>query len=154
NRTEKSRSYLFSGLLVCGVCGSRIVIISGQGRRGYVRYGCPSHRYRGVCANALTIRQDRLEQQIVSALEERILNSQLIDYTLQRFHEELQKRLTEIQRQTTGMEDLRRERQQLQSKANRLTDAIAEAGHSPAMLSKLATIEAEIADIDRRMERP
>ena len=47
NRTEKSRSYLFSGLLVCGSCGSRIVIISGQGKRGYVRYGCPSHRYRG-----------------------------------------------------------------------------------------------------------
>ena len=69
NRTEKSRSYLFSGLLVCGACGSRIVIISGQGKRGYVKYGCPSHRYRGVCANALTIRQDRLEQQLVVALE-------------------------------------------------------------------------------------
>ena len=54
NRTERSRSYLFGGLLVCGVCGSKIVIISGQGKRGYVRYGCPSHRYRGVCRNELT----------------------------------------------------------------------------------------------------
>ena len=73
NRTERSRSYLFSGLLVCGVCGSKIVIISGQGKRGYVRYGCPSHRYRGVCRNELTIRQDRLEQQLLAALEARIL---------------------------------------------------------------------------------
>ena len=92
NRTERSRSHLFSGLLVCGVCGSKIVIISGQGKRGYVRYGCPSHRYRGVCSNELTIRQDRLEQQLLAALEARILNSQLIEYTLQRFQDELQKR--------------------------------------------------------------
>ena len=152
NRTERSRSYLFSGLLVCGSCGSRIVIISGQGKRGYVRYGCPSHRYRGVCNNALTIRQDRLESQLVAALEQRILNSQLIDYTLQRFHEELRKRLAEIKRQATGLDDLRRERQQLQTKANHLADAIAEAGHSPVMLAKLASLEAQIAEVDRRMD--
>ncbi len=48
NRTAKARSYLFSGLLLCGACKSRMVIISGRGKRGYVRYGCPSHRYRGV----------------------------------------------------------------------------------------------------------
>ena len=91
NRTERSRSYLFSGLLVCGKCGSRIVIISGQGKRGYVRYGCLSHRYHGLCDNALTIRQDRLEAQLVAALEERILNSKLIDYTFERFQAELEK---------------------------------------------------------------
>ena len=152
NRTERSRPCLFSGLLVCGSCGSRIVIISGQGKRGYVRYGCPSHRYRGVCSNALAIRQDRLESQLLAALEQRILNSRLIDYTLQRFHEELQKRLAEIQRQATGLDDLRRDRQQLQAKADRLADAIAETGHSLVILAKLASIEAQIADMDRRMD--
>lgn len=57
-----------------------------------------AYRYRGVCSNALTIRQDRLESQLLAALEQRILNSRLIDYTLQRFHEGLQKRPAEIQR--------------------------------------------------------
>ena len=33
NRTERSRSYLFSGLLVCGKCGSRLIITSGNGKR-------------------------------------------------------------------------------------------------------------------------
>jgi len=73
NRTEQSRSYLFSGLLVCGKCGSRLIITSGNGKRAYVRYGCPSHRYRGVCENGLTIRQDRLEEQLIGAIEQRIL---------------------------------------------------------------------------------
>jgi len=72
NRTVASRAYLFSGLLVCAECRSRPVIISGRGKRGYVKYGCPSHRYRGVCDNAVTIRQDRLEKQLLDALEQRL----------------------------------------------------------------------------------
>ena len=114
NRTEKARSYLFSGLLLCGECKSRLVIISGQGKRGYVRYGCPSHRYRGVCGNALTIRQDRLEDQLIAALEQRLANPKMIEYTLTRFHEELQKRLAEIQRHAAGMAGWQTERRQLQ----------------------------------------
>ena len=96
NRTVGSRSYLFSGLLVCGECKSRLVIISGRGKRGYVKYGCPSHRYRAVCDNAVTIRQDRLEEQLLAALEQRLANPEMIEYTLTRFQEELQKRLAEI----------------------------------------------------------
>ena len=153
NRTAESRSYLFSGLLVCGECASRLVIVSGRGKRGYVEYGCPSHRYRGVCDNAVTIRQDRLEEQLLAALEQRLAKPQMIEYTLTRFQEELQKRLVEIQRQTSGLEDIRRERRQLQTKAQRITDAIADAGHSPALLSRLGEVEAKIAEVDRHIER-
>jgi site-specific DNA recombinase len=136
NRTAESRSYLFSGLLVCGECRSRLVIISGRGKRGYVRYGCPSHRYRGVCDNAVTIRQDRLEEQLLTALEQRLGNPQIIEYALARFQEELQRRLKELQRQATGLEDLRHERHQLQDKVEWVTGAIADHGHSQALLSK------------------
>ena len=152
NRTERSRAYLFSGILVCGECRSRLVIISGPGRRGYVKYGCASHRYRGVCRNALTIRQDRLEEQLLGALEQRLANPQMIDYTLTRFHDELQKRLAEIQKHATGLDDLRRERRQIQEKAKRISEAIADAGHSPTLLSTLATLEGNIAELDSRIE--
>ena len=129
-----------------------LVIISGRGKRGYVRYGCPSHRYRGVCHNVLTIRQDRLEEQLLAALEQRLVNPQIIEYTLTRFLEELQKRLVEIQRQAAGVEELRRERRQLQKQVQRLTDAIADAGHSPALLCRLGEVEARIAEIERHIE--
>ena len=52
NRTVGSRSYLFSGLLVCGEFKSRLVIISGRGKRGYVKYGCPAI---GTVAFAITL---------------------------------------------------------------------------------------------------
>ena len=152
NRTARSRSYLFSGLLVCGECASRLVIISGRGKRGYVKYGCPSHRYRGVCENAVTIRQDRLEEQLLAALECRVADPQTMEYILARFQEEFQKRRGEIQRQATGVDDLRRDRRELQAQTQRVIDAIAAAGHSPALLSKPGDLEARIAEADRRME--
>jgi transcription antitermination factor NusA-like protein len=80
------------------------------------------------------------------------LNSQLIEYTLQRFQDELQKRLAEIQRQATGLDECRLQRAELQLKAERLTTAIGDAGHSPALLSKLAEIETQIAQVNRREE--
>jgi hypothetical protein len=152
NRTPGSRSYLFSGLLVCAECKSRLVIISGQGKRGYVRYGCPSHRYRGVCDNAITIRQDRLEAQLLAALEQRLANPQLTEYVLIRFQEELKKRLAELQRQTGGLESLRQERTLLKAQAQRIVDAVAAIGHSSALLCRLTAVEGKIADLDSRIE--
>ena len=152
SRTENARSYLFSGLLVCGECGSRIVIISGQGKRGYAKYGCPSHRYRGVCRNALTIRRDRLEAQLLAALEQRIIDSRSIEYIIQRFNDELRKRMKELKDRATRPDDLRHARQQLHAKAQHITDAIADAGHSATLLSTLATLEAQIADIDQQLK--
>jgi site-specific DNA recombinase len=154
NRTESSRQYLFSGLLVCGDCGSRMVIISGRGTRGYVKYGCPSHRYRGVCDNKLTIRQDRLEEQLLGEIETRILTPEMIQYTLHRFEQELQKRLAEMRKQaaeSTQLAALHQKRDDLQAQAARLADAIADAGHSPALLSRLTTAEADLARVDREI---
>ncbi len=85
----------------CGVCGSNMVIVSGNGRRGYVKYGCPSHRYRGVCANSVMIRQNRLEDQLLAGLTDRVLRPEMLEYTLQRFSEELQRRLRQIQEESS-----------------------------------------------------
>jgi hypothetical protein len=152
NRTDRSRSYLFSGLLVCGTCGSRLIITSGNGKRAYVRYGCPSHRYLGVCENDLTIRQKRLEEQLIGAIEQRILNSNLLDYTLQQFHAGLANKLAEMQLHASGLDELRRERQSLKAKADRVVGAVAEVGHSPALLAKFGEVDAQIGAVDRRID--
>ena len=151
-RTSESRQYLFSGLLICGVCGSRLVIVSGNGRRGYVKYGCPSHRYRGVCSNRLTIRRDRLEAQLLAAIEERVLTPELIDYTIRRFEEALAKRLEENRGSDARATSLVAEQRELQGQAHRLSDAIAAAGHSPSLLSHLASVEARLARVQQQIE--
>ena len=52
----------------------------------------------------------------------------------------------------TRRHESHRERRQLQIKAERVVDAIADARHSPVMLSKLVAVEAQIAEVDGRME--
>ena len=151
NRTLHSRRYLFSGVLICGECGSRIVIISGNGKRGYVKYGCPSHRYRGVCENKLTIRQDRLEEQLLVALEERVLNNDILDYALGQFELQLERRLSQIRKQTSSQDSLRKHRVELHAKAKRITSAIADTGHSSSLLTELQSIEAEIEQVERQI---
>jgi site-specific DNA recombinase len=151
NRTPQSRRYLFSGVLICGECSSRIVIVSGNGKRGYVKYGCPSHRYRGVCENKLTIRQDRLEEQLLVALEERVLNTDILDYALGQFERQLERRLCQIRKQTSSQDSLRKHGVELHAKAKRITVAIADTGHSRSLLTELQSIEAEIEQVERQI---
>lgn len=153
--TQRSKRYIFSGFLVCGVCGYKMVIVTGSGKRAYVKYGCPSHRYRGVCSNGLMIRQDRLEAQLTAGLLERISKSDLIEYALKKFQELLQARLRELQEQTLKAADavtaLQNQRRDLKTRANNLGEAIGQMGHSATLLQQLATVEAEIERIDERL---
>jgi site-specific DNA recombinase len=154
-RRGRGPKHLFSGFLICGVCGSRMTIVSGNGRRGYVKYGCPSHRNRGVCANSVMIRKDRLEDQLLAELSDRLLQPAMVDYALQSFHEQLQRRLQEIRDQAdsvaNGVLALQGKRQELKAKATNVTEAIAAIGHSPSLLAQLAAIETEIAKLDDRL---
>jgi site-specific DNA recombinase len=154
-RTEQSKKYLFSGFLICGVCGSRMVIVTGSGKRAYVRYGCPSHRYRGTCPNRLMIRLDRLESQLIAGLTERISKPEIIEYALRRFQEQLQTRLRELQEQTLKAADavagLQTRRGELKEQAGNLGMAIAKIGHSATLIQQLAEVESEIAQIDGRL---
>jgi DNA invertase Pin-like site-specific DNA recombinase len=45
---KRGRAYLFSGNLVCGLCGGSMVVCAGGGKRGYVKYGCHQHKHNGT----------------------------------------------------------------------------------------------------------
>ena len=95
-RSERSRTYLFSGILSCGKCGGSMVICAGGGKRGYVKYGCHTHKQSGVCDNKLMIRQDRLEEQLLGAIEQRMLNAATLDAVVKRCEEEIRERLAKL----------------------------------------------------------
>jgi site-specific DNA recombinase len=149
-RTQISRTYLFSGLLVCGVCKSNMVIVSGGGKRGYVKYGCHTHKHSGVCANNWTIRRDRLEQQLLAEIEQRVFRPGIIDHLIQRCEDELQRRLKEIERQgaNPSLEVLRRERAGHQLEADRLAEAIGMGGNLRSLVQRLSIVEAEVTRLD------
>jgi len=150
-RTQKSKTYLFSGLLECGRCGSSMVIVSGGGRRGYVKYGCHAHKHNGVCENNWTIRRDRLEEQLLGEIERKVLDPGMIDYLIARCQEELQRRLKETEFQTARSkpEELRQRRHDLQGQAARLAEVIGMGGDLPSLMHRLRDVESEIKRLDQ-----
>jgi site-specific DNA recombinase len=77
----KQRSYvdshpchLLSGSLKCGACGGAIALVSGKGS-GY--YGC-LNASRRACENKVLIARKRLEDKFVGALNEKVLDPELL----------------------------------------------------------------------------
>jgi hypothetical protein len=64
-RTGRRPKYLFSGLLVCGRCGRKFVIVDPT------RYGCSGWRYRGesVCDNTIMASRQVVESVLLEAIQ-------------------------------------------------------------------------------------
>jgi len=148
-RTDRSRRYLFSGLLVCGMCGGNMVIASGSGKRGYVKYGCHAHKHSGVCGNKLMIRQDRLEGQLLSAIEERILNPAVLNQVIARCEVEVRNRLAAMERDGSlaTLESLKRDLDDKKRRQARIIAAIETAGDINTLTERLRNLENEITGI-------
>lgn len=64
-RTGRRPKYLFSGLLICGQCGRKFVIVD------QTRYGCSGWRYRGVsvCNNTIMASRKVVESELLAAIQ-------------------------------------------------------------------------------------
>jgi DNA invertase Pin-like site-specific DNA recombinase len=126
--------YLFSGLMHCGICGGGFSKISAQ------HFGCSTARNKGptVCTNVRTIRRDRLEDTVLSALRERLMEPDLFRVFAEEFTAEwnrLQSAASADQKNRTA------ELQKLTQQIERLVDAIAEGTPSAAVRGRLSTLE-------------
>ena len=150
SRTTRSRRYLFSGILHCGECGSAMVISTGTGKRGYVKYGCHAHKQKGTCGNKLMIRQDRLEEQLLAAIEQRVLGSHMLDYAVKRCEEELRKRLAAMKRQGSiaTVDSLKKSLEDRKQRRGRLIEAIETGGDIKPLTGRLCELENEIQQIE------
>ncbi|MFC0243894.1 recombinase family protein [Falsochrobactrum ovis] len=69
---EKQRPpKLLSFLLKCGCCGGGMSIVAKE------RYGCSTARNKGTCDNRITISQNVLEERVLSALRDKLMNPEL-----------------------------------------------------------------------------
>ena len=129
-----SAPYLLSGFLRCGLCGSKMVVVSGRGQSGRARYGCPLKHARGICANSLHVRQDHLEREVIEGLLREVLHEDVVRYALAKFKIELVERLDSAPSHLTV---LREERERLKNEIGNLAGVIAVGRHSPALLAEL-----------------
>ena len=152
NRTQASRTYLFSGPMTCGVCGGKYSVIIG-GYPSKVRYGCKNHRFRNTCTNNITILRNRLEPQLISAISKNLLDPRLAEQRIRDFSDqlnailELEEKLA-AEAASNGL-SLTAERADLENQAVRLADAIGQHGYSSVLSTQLSKVETRIGEIDR-----
>jgi hypothetical protein len=126
-----------------------MVVCAGGGKRGYVKYGCHQHKHNGQCSNKLMIRQDRLEEQLLHAIHQRILSPKILDAAIDRCEEEIRKRLAEMVRQgsISSVESLTKDLEDKKRRQSKLIDAIETAGDITSLVERLREIEGEIKRI-------
>ncbi len=152
NRSEASRTYLFSGLMTCGLCGGKFSVIIG-GHPSKVRYGCTNHRFRNTCSNKVTIRRNRLEPQLIAAISKNLLDPRLEQQLVKDFSAQLKTAIALEEKlaaeATSQAPTLKEERADLGKKAGRLVGAIGQHGYSSFLSAELNKVESRIAEIDR-----
>jgi DNA invertase Pin-like site-specific DNA recombinase len=145
----KSQQYLYSGLLFCGCCGSRMKI-GGKGERAV--YECPNHRLRRGCINNLRIRQDKAAAQITEVLANQLFAPEYLTYLVSAVFREL-KEIWKTQSQQTpgeGIHEFEQAHRACKQKVDNLVDLI-EVNPSQVLMTRLAANEFEMQRLEDKL---
>lgn len=111
-------------------------------------YGCPQHWYRGACTNGLRIRQRQIEEELFGQLQRAVLQPEAIDRVLDQFMRQLKAAQADF---SQPKERAQARKQELEEQVQRLTLAIAECGHSAALLEAITGRERELRELDQTL---
>jgi site-specific DNA recombinase len=146
-RAEQQRRprRMLSGLVQCGCCGGRYVVIGAE------KWGCGNRRRGGTCANGRTIQNHRLEDRVLAGLQEELLAPEIVRQVVLEYHRAAGERSA-----GAGRERRRAERrlEQARLKVERLVRAVTDGGSEFAEIrhaldrarDELASAETAIAD--------
>ena len=133
-RTGRQPQYLFSGLLVCGKCGSKYTIAN---RRAY---GCGSWINGKACTNRLFVRRDLVERLLLVQVKGDLSGTEIVAHVTR----EIRRRLKTGQPKVdAGVV------QKLEQEVDNLVNAVASGAlrNSPALAARLSAAESELANI-------
>lgn len=125
--------YLLSGFVRCGVCGGSIVQ-SWMALKPVYRCWYSWSRGRAVCANTLTVPQERADLTVLRAIERDVLDPQVVEAALMLALDQLTQSDTTS---TARREELRAELARLETELARYAEAIADAGPLDTILQAI-----------------
>lgn len=142
--------HLLSGIAKCGTCGANMAVVGGRKktRSPSVTFGCATHARGGAaaCPNATTISEKKLNEHILGAIRDTLLEPDLLQRITERFNERL---LADGQGKPPRALLAARIRAS-QAAIDNLTSAVAQAGWSKALSERLAQEEALLATLQRQ----
>jgi site-specific DNA recombinase len=142
--TKQRPRHLFSGLLRCGACGG------GFAKTGRRHFGCSTARNKGaaVCSNRLTVRDDVLEETVLGALRDRLMDPEL--YTV--FAAEFTRTWNRLQADASaGSASHHAELERVKVQLERLVDAVVGGASASALRSRLDALEARRLQLEAEL---
>lgn len=148
-RRQSSR-YLLSGLAYCARCGSPLYGLTStqRNREATGRYACTRAHRRRDC-DLRPIPQPALEAAVLETLQSYVLQPAVQLANLDQLQAQQADHFKVIDAQKA---DLNKRLISVRRRLANTASAIAEAGHSPALLETLARLEAEAANLRSRLE--
>jgi DNA invertase Pin-like site-specific DNA recombinase len=141
--------YLLSGLVLCARCGSPLYgnTVTSPGRRRDEAYYCSRARRHAGC-DATRMGRKRLEEAVLATLREYVLIPESLAALLEIERTSGNRREAKRQQRLATLTATRRK---LSSQLANLTMAIAEKGHSQALLAKLQELEMQRGQVVAEM---
>ena len=143
-----TNDHLFSGLLKCSRCGGNMVISTGGGTHRHPKYACSNRVNRGTCTNDLYIRRDKLEEGLLHNLQTELIQPEALELAMDEFARQLSSALKNVSGELVQM---RQRKDKLEAEIQKFMAAIAEHGHSKAMLEQVSARERELASLTDRL---
>lgn len=141
---EKRRpTNLLSFLLRCGECGG------GYAKASASQYGCSFARNKGTCGNRLTISQDKLEGAVLAALHSHLMDPALCEEFTREYVAHSNRLRME---HNASLSAWRAEREKLQTRRNRIVDAIGNGFANEDLKNEYNTLIARRDELDRLLE--
>ncbi len=143
--TKQRPQHLFSYLLKCGECGGGFSKVSAD------RYGCSTARNKGTCGNRQTIHQGKLEEAVLNALQNHLMDPALCA----EFCQEYTRRMNELRMEhNASLVGYRAELEKLARRKKRLIDAITEEGvHGSMVKDELTSIHNRREELEVLLSR-
>ncbi len=135
--------YLLSGLTKCGCCGGGFSMISHD------RLGCSTARNKGTCSNRLSMHRSKLEQDVLGALKEHLMEPELCAVFCEAFTEYMNK----LRREHDAATDhYRRELGDTKKKLSQMVDAISEGAPVAPIRDKMHMLEARRLELEEMLK--
>jgi site-specific DNA recombinase len=141
--------YLLTGFARCGACGGAVAIrTQAHGRRRMPFYACTSFVKRGacVCQNRARVSMAAMDDAVLDALAEEILQPSIVEAAIQRAVDQL---APGARKQEAAR--LRAELTIVERSIANLTDALAAGGQLSSLISRLKTEEQRKVDLEAQI---
>jgi site-specific DNA recombinase len=138
---ERRRArYLLSGLTRCGVCGGGFSMISAS------HVGCSTARNKGTCSNRMAIKRVALEERVLGALKNKLMDPALFREFCNEFTREMNRLRIEGR---ASLEAARSEVERIDRELETLLNLILKGGAAVRINAKMVQLEARKGELER-----